>query len=137
TIWYVAVQTPGDRLLGGALDANTLDDKTLNGDALDGGALDGDNNGRTLKNATLGGGGGGGVDGYGAVVARLYARSGWNEPAAYLHPSASPGGFTHRYPSTLASPVFSVGYWPMRRSVLSSAHQSPLAPPLRLVSMTW
>src|SRR5690242_18118542 len=25
----------------------------------------------------------------------------------------------------------------MRRSVLSSAHQSPLAPPLRLVSMTW
>jgi hypothetical protein len=29
-----------------------------------------------------------------------------------------------------------VGYCPIRRSVLSSPHQSPLAPPLRLVSMT-
>jgi hypothetical protein len=66
-----------------------------------------------------------------------WARFGSKVPAGYEQPSASPGGLTHRYASMFASPVFVVGYWPMRRSVLSSAHQSPLAPPLRLVSMTW
>ena len=77
------------------------------------------------------------ADGYGAELARLYARSGTNWPAVYAQPSASPGGFTHRYASIFAFPVLVVGYRPMRRSVLSSAHQSPLAPPFRLVSMTW
>jgi hypothetical protein len=42
-------------------------------------------------------------------LARLNASCGWKLPAWNAHPSASPGGFTHRYPSMLASPVSSVG----------------------------
>src|SRR5215468_9779724 len=51
--------------------------------------------------AVVGGGcvvGGAVVGGNGAVLARLKARSGWNDPAGNRQPSASPGGFTQRNP---------------------------------------
>jgi hypothetical protein len=127
--WYAAVQAPR----GGVVVVVVVVVVEDEGEALDrdGEAEDGaGDEGRGLAVVAVG-------VGNGAFSARLNASWGWKLPAPNAHPSASPGGLTQRNPSMLASPVFVVGYWPIRRSVLSSAHQSPAAPPLRLVSMIW
>lgn len=105
TVWYVALHPPLPPVerLG---DADGLADCDGDADADGLADRDGDADALGLADAVAVGEPDGG---YGALLARLYARSGWKEPAAYLQPSASPGGLIHRYPSTLASPVFSVG----------------------------
>src|SRR5215831_16188411 len=122
--WYVAVQpapagggvVAGGVVAGGVVAGGVVAGGVVAGGVVRGGVVTGVVAGGVLL-----------VGGSATPLARLNASDGWKLPAAKEQPSASPGGLTHTYPSTLASPVDSVGYWPMRRSVLSSAHQSPAA----------
>jgi hypothetical protein len=89
SVWYAALHAPPvDERLGDA-DGDELGERDAEGDVL--GLVDGE-----AERLADGEAVGEPVGGYGALLARLNARSGWKLPALYLQPSASPGGLIHR-----------------------------------------